>query len=176
MIVGISGKFASGKDTLAFHLVKNHGFSQGSFAAKLKDVCVDLFGMTIKNRDLLQHVGVAMRNVDPDVWVKYALANISHADDVVFSDMRFPNEAHAIRSRGGVLIRLDCPTPIRIGRYLDVYGHHPTVDQQHHVSETALDDEPSLWNHVIDSSRPIAECFADMDKIIAFHTTPKESA
>lgn len=38
MIVGISGFIGSGKDTIANHLVYNHGFRKESFASLLKDI------------------------------------------------------------------------------------------------------------------------------------------
>ncbi len=43
-IVTISGPIGSGKDTVADHLIKSHGFTKMSFSESLKDVCAAVFG------------------------------------------------------------------------------------------------------------------------------------
>lgn len=43
MLIGLSGRIGSGKDTVADFLVKNHSFKKISFASSLKDVCSVLF-------------------------------------------------------------------------------------------------------------------------------------
>ncbi len=44
MIIGLCGLQGSGKDTVAAHLVSNHGFIKLSFASILKDILSVLFG------------------------------------------------------------------------------------------------------------------------------------
>ena len=64
MICGISGFKSSGKDTLADHLVKAHGFTKVSFADKLKDACSTIFewdremleGSTAESREWREEV------------------------------------------------------------------------------------------------------------------------
>lgn len=51
VIIGISGFKGSGKDTVADHLVKHHGFTKVSFADKLKDACATIFEW---DRDMLE--------------------------------------------------------------------------------------------------------------------------
>lgn len=64
-------------------------------------------------RDFLQRLGVAMRSVDPAVWLRAALLDSDawRADgrDVVVADVRFQNEADAIVARGGTLVRVRRP-------------------------------------------------------------------
>jgi cytidylate kinase len=43
MLIGICGKAGSGKDTIADHLVVNHGFQKYAFADPLKEI-VKVFG------------------------------------------------------------------------------------------------------------------------------------
>jgi len=45
-IIGITGNKGNGKDTLADHLVENHGYVKICFANALKDACKILFGFT----------------------------------------------------------------------------------------------------------------------------------
>jgi hypothetical protein len=89
-------------------------------------------------RDFLQKLGTdALRNgLHPNVWVNALMADYigfhhDHAPNGteypnwVVTDTRFPNEAQAIKDRGGIIIRVDRP------------GVKPIND---HPSETGLDD------------------------------------
>jgi hypothetical protein len=74
-----------------------------------------------KNRDdyvrqYLQRLGVACRDVlGEDVWVNAALPPVTAFDpyftyggpDIVVTDVRFPNEAVAVKDRGGLVIRIE---------------------------------------------------------------------
>lgn len=81
---------------------------------RLKDV-VDYWGWEQAKeipevRRTLQRLGVAMRHVQVDVWVNATMIDAARAgDDVVVTDVRFPNEATAIRKFGGYLVRVDRP-------------------------------------------------------------------
>jgi hypothetical protein len=78
-------------------------------------------------RTFLQKLGTdAGRNVlGEDVWVDAALKYMREGGDYVIPDVRFPNEADAIRDEGGLVFRVQRP------------DHGPAND---HPSETALDD------------------------------------
>ena len=91
-------------------------------------------------REFLQKLGTdAIRNgLHPNAWVNAAMAGykniitgydgkvpVAELPNWIFTDCRFPNEAQAIKDRGGVIIRIDRP------------GIGPVND---HPSETALDD------------------------------------
>jgi hypothetical protein len=60
-------------------------------------------------REILQRIGTeAGRKVIGDsVWVDTAFKNVYPDTNYVFADTRFPNEADAIRSRGGKVVRID---------------------------------------------------------------------
>lgn len=58
------------------------------------------------------------------VWVDAAFGTMTPTDRVVVTDVRFPSELEAVRSRGGVVVRIDRP------------GVGPV---NAHESETALD-------------------------------------
>lgn len=76
-------------------------------------------------RRVLQHYGMAVRAIDEDFWVRPVMTAIASAGAAVITDVRFPNEAIAVRRAGGVLVRVARP------------GVGPVND---HDSETALDD------------------------------------
>lgn len=61
-------------------------------------------------RDLLIHVGMNLRALDPDFWLRIALQAAERfraaGQPVVITDCRFPNDAQAIVAAGGQIIRL----------------------------------------------------------------------
>jgi hypothetical protein len=128
MIVGMCGAAGSGKDTAAKPLMQYAGFSKASFAKPLKDTLdylfrwesnwddlewketpnVNAFGHT--PRFIAQSFGTDWgRNmISPEIWVTLALAALPAEGNHVFTDVRFPNEAAAIRAAGGILVFVSC--------------------------------------------------------------------
>ena len=47
MLIAISGRARSGKDTIANVLIKNFGFKRVAFADKLKEICSDVFDLPL---------------------------------------------------------------------------------------------------------------------------------
>lgn len=62
-------------------------------------------------RRILQNYGQSVRRINPDFWLRPVLEQIDTYPTraTVISDVRYPNEARAITSRGGVLIRVYRP-------------------------------------------------------------------
>jgi hypothetical protein len=149
LIVGLSGYGQSGKDTAAAFMA-DYGFTRLAFADPLKAVALacdpgmaDIETRSLRSiverygwektkqyfpdaRIFLQHLGVAVReHVDPDAWVNALFRQTSPGRRYVVTDVRFPNEATAIKARGGIVVRV----------------HRPGVGAVNaHMSETALDD------------------------------------
>jgi len=85
-IISISGMIGSGKDTLALHLITNHGFIKGSFSKALKDCISAVFGW---DRELLEGITPEARawrelpdrwwterlDIDVDITPRWALQN-----------------------------------------------------------------------------------------------------
>jgi len=140
MLVGVSGYARSGKDSIAQALVENLGYERRAFADAVRALAlhvrpelrerVDAMGWEMVKADprvrgLLQRLGVGAREViGEDVWVRAALRGVGPDGRVVVSDVRFPNEAEAVRGVGGLLIRVERP------------GVGPV---NAHVTETAMD-------------------------------------
>ena len=151
MIIGISGKYQSGKDALADAIIQlEPSFSKTSFAAKLKDCASIILGVSVSDLnaqegkavympawgmtrgEFLQQFGTdCCRRWRNDIWVTAALS-MSNTMDVIFSDARFPNEIMAVQKRGGITVRVN-----RAVR--DLGGRDPL-----HPSETSLDDWPDF--------------------------------
>jgi hypothetical protein len=93
-------------------------------------------------RGLLQRLGteVGREMFSPDFWVEQAINSAEDGSKIVFSDVRFPNEAEAIRSLGGKVIRINRE------------GVGPVND---HPSETSMDGYP--FDVVIENSGSIED-------------------
>lgn len=81
-----------------------------AFREKLDDFWSARFGREITPRIILQQIGTeAMRDViDQNIWVYSLEQKIKHtnSENIVITDVRFPNEIDLIRKLGGKLIRV----------------------------------------------------------------------
>jgi len=155
VIIGLSGYAQSGKDTVAELLCLNYGFKRISFALPMRDAIytlnplvestnrvddlVDEYGWDVAKahpevRRLLQVFGTEVgRNIfGENFWIDQAFKRAAEYERVVFSDVRFPNEARAIQEKGGDVWR--------INRH-----NHTAVNK--HTSEHAMDN--FMFKHVI---------------------------
>lgn len=127
MLIGVCGAAGSGKGTLAASLVRRHGFSEIAFAdpiyaavsamteipvcalkdRSLKERPIEWLGRS--PRELLQILGTEFgrKMISDSIWVEAGMRRISrlrrYGESVVVADVRFQNEANAIRTAGGVI-------------------------------------------------------------------------
>lgn len=154
MFIALSGKAGAGKDTLAESLCKHFGFRRAAFADNLKAAAAIVTGLPIGDfndrdrkekhdpfwdmtrRAMAQKLGVAVREVfGIDTWIKSCFRSTIHsfpANDWVITDVRFPNEAAAVRAEGGYVVRVERP------------GAGLTGEAAKHISEIALDGYPEF--------------------------------
>ena len=62
------------------------------------------------NREFLQYFGTEVgRNIDKDLWIKALMYSYGRDKEShwIIPDVRFPNEADAIRNAGGVLWKIE---------------------------------------------------------------------
>lgn len=112
----------------------------GAGSARLSDVIASRGWERAKDelvevRQLLQRCGTdAGRKVlGDDVWVNAVIdRHLVEFQPLVIADVRFPNEAKAVKDSGGVIVRIERPG----------IGPKASPDGSVHVSETALDDWP----------------------------------
>ena len=134
MLIGIVGLIGSGKDTVAEHLVTQHGYTRDSFAKSLKDAVSAMFnwdremlegntessrhwreqpdtfwsekfGKPVTPRWVLQHFGTeVMRGNMYDAIWVDSCIGRYKGQNTVISDTRFPNEVKKIREHGGIII------------------------------------------------------------------------
>jgi len=143
LIIGISGKAEHGKNTVAAliaELLPDRRVVRVALADALKREARDLFGWNgVKDetgRTLLQTHGVNRRSENLNYWISKAFDAMTDPDAVyVIPDVRFKNEADAIRARGGVVWRVTRSEPDGSS-----FVNHLGSDQKNHVSETELDE------------------------------------
>ena len=177
MIIGISGKMQSGKDTAA-NIIRSwdESWQVRRFADKLKDITCMLIGCSredledIKFKDepldkswgkmtprlLMQLLGTECGRevIHENIWVNALFADYKDQSKWIIPDVRFPNEADAVISRGGLLLRLERDT----GR------------KETHKSETALDDYP--FEHVINGNGSIERLHVKVTKKVTEYLKP----
>ena len=176
MKFAFAGKMRSGKDVSADYL-ESRLISMGytvtrlAFAETLKRIAEfaqkEAGVPVVKDRELLQFIGVHFRGVNPEVWVDVVRRKIEEAiydwytDVVLITDLRFPNEFEMLREEGFTLVRTHASEPIRVMRGAE-------VNTLTHISETALDGyTPNDWNHFIVNEGTFQELHEKLNLVIA---------
>lgn len=170
--IALIGRARSGKDSVAARLVSQHGYTRVAFADRLKECVLSLdpliYGTmhlaemvelngweTAKShpevRRVLQHFGQGVRDIDPGFWIRAAFPAMHGKTRVVVSDVRYRNEADALRSAGFTLVRITRPRlPLGAG--------------SEHVSENELASYPTSLNIVNGAS--LADLHAKADALV----------
>lgn len=174
--IALVGKMGSGKDAAARLLVERQGYTRVAFADPLKQMVIEAdpivkyepagFGpvpihlsnvlqrMSFENakraypevRRSLQRIGQGARKIDPDYWVRLALAKIDSLPEgapIIVTDCRYPNEIQALRIRGFRSVRV-------------ISGRQNNSST--HESETALDQY--LTEFVVINNGTLDELYA----------------
>lgn len=132
ILIGITGRAGSGKDTVAGYLQHRYGFEPMAFADPLKEAAAILFNLPVyyfHDRELKEQViedwGMSPRrmaqvfgteavraNFGADFWIKRWLQEYRSrvvSTNVVLTDVRFNNEAQAVRDLGGTIVHIERP-------------------------------------------------------------------
>jgi hypothetical protein len=173
MIIGLGYKARVGKDTIGDYLEDRKGWGRTSFAASLKEACKTIFGLSDEQvygnlkevqdtfwnttpREILQKVGTdALRNnYRQDIWVKSLERRVLSEPNAswVITDVRFPNEAEAIKSWGGFIVRVDRPDA-------------PGISTTGHSSEHAM-DKYQHWDGIIKNTGSFTDLFENVDQVL----------
>lgn len=130
-VIGLCGLAGAGKTTAARWIVSQHGYRAAPFAEPLK-LMGRAFGLTWDEmygdskevptealcgkspRQFMQLLGTEFGRqlIGPDIWVRRWQVHVAEwrtigATAFVADDVRFPNEADAIRAAGGILVRIE---------------------------------------------------------------------
>lgn len=160
-LIGIAAKAQSGKTTVANLLQKGALYTHVSFAEPIRQFVSELTGISradledakIKEavipwigkspRQLMQTLGTewGRQQVHEDFWIRRAMAEVERIEygegRAVISDVRFDNEAQAIRDHGGVVLHLVRPDALVVAS---------------HASESGVTKQPGDYTIVNDGS------------------------
>ena len=128
VIIGFTGPIGAGKSTAANVLVQQ-GWRRVRFAGPLKAMA-QAFGLSFAQVDgdlketpselicrktprfFMQRLGTEFgrQMIGDDLWIrafKHAVGQVHEDAPIVVDDIRFANEAEAVRSLGGIVVRID---------------------------------------------------------------------
>ena len=126
------------------------------FTQKGKQAFLPEWGMTVG--EFQQKLGTEglRKGVHQDGWVISLMSEYSDKEMWIVTDVRFPNEAEAIRDRQGILIRINGdPTGERSLSKRDL----------NHLSETALDSYQH-FDFIVDNSSSISALQTQAENIV----------
>jgi hypothetical protein len=179
LLIGLSGKAGSGKSTVGDYLAGAHGYEQLAFAGALKEVVGLAFGFSeeqlygrrkeavdprwgVSARWCMQWLGTeVLRAKWPDIWIHHLrqdildFLSINGQHPIVVTDVRFRDEAEALKGMGAVLVRIRRSAGEPPAGATGIPGH---------VSESDLDGWEG-WDYVIQNNGTLQD-LADYIEVI----------
>lgn len=145
MIIGLSGTFASGKDTLAHHLVQKHNFLHVSTGDMVRAVAESQYG-NIERPTLVKTANELRDKRGPGVLAELAMERYHELKDeysgVVISGVRSLGEANIIQTKGGIILFVDSPIETRYKR----------IKSRHRDNEELLSFEDFVRSEELESN------------------------
>jgi len=168
MRIAFCGKMASGKTTSANYLIQ-YGLISTGFSRKLKEVAKDLFPEHFKNnkkpRELLQRLGIALREIDSNVWVNSLLRSLNNPiyENCTVDDCRFLNEADALRNAGFIIVKIESERNIRAKRFKDLYNEDISKFEN---DMTEMEIDKIKYDYLIENNSDIKYLESRLDFIV----------
>lgn len=174
--IALFAPMCSGKSTAAKQMVADHGYVRMPFAQGVREVIVDMVNTFLEQEDLypmgidhidqhkpvfrpmLQWVGTELVREHlgmKDYWIERLLRKVEqHDGPVVVDDMRFPNEARALKDAGFVFMYVKADENLRFDNYLastdylpsevgpkwEAANKHPSESHYEEIKRIAGDD------------------------------------
>lgn len=178
-IIGLHAGLQSGKSTIANRLSTLWGYEEVSFAEPIRRfVAEDVLGIDLKRmedikdnnlvgwgcspRHMMQTLGTDWgRNmVHGDIWIRIsrrkALLLMQEGKLVIFSDVRFENEAEMIRSLGGQIWHVKRPLHLR----------HRSEQAHSHASESGIEFRPDLGDKLVMNESTRGDLLRKVDDLV----------
>ena len=127
MIIALGTRKQVGKDTVGKYLIEKYGFKRLAFADALKEDVQDILDYAgidydpadEENKEIFRPMLIAYselrRHLKPTYWLDKVVEVIDTFPDIdyVVTDMRYPNEADALRDKGAVIVRINRNTGLK---------------------------------------------------------------
>lgn len=171
VLIGLIGNRRVGKTTMSDYLVEKYKFKTYAYADPIKEGAKVMFNLTdeqvygdlkevvderwgISPRIFLQKLGTdcCRKTFGDDVWIKTMKFWYENNKDknIVISDIRFPNEAKAIKDMGGTLIKIV----------------NPDVDQIYNEHESEKLVDTIQYDLMINNNNTMKDYYKKIDDII----------
>lgn len=188
MLIGLTGKKRSGKDTVAARLVEEHGFTRLAFADALREAALGLDPIVNASlvgyddcdvvhvqrlSDIVNLVGWESAKAHPEV--RRTLQNYGVAIREIVPSFWLDivrDKAVDVLADGGHVVITDVRFPNELDLVGEFDGFHVNVTRaglvstDQHVSETALDDVVGLADVTIANDGSLAELAANVDEMV----------
>lgn len=170
-LIGLCGGAGAGKNTVA-DLLLEHGYANFGFADPVYAAVAAAIGVPEDRlreratkeqpiewlgkspRELLQTLGTewGRNTIRDDIWIQAAMRKARLISKVCITDVRFDNEAEAIRREGGIVWRITRPSAF-------LHGHAAA-----HSSEAGIRDE--FVNETVANDGTISELKARVEAML----------
>tara|TARA_B110000503_G_C7155399_1_gene417078 strand:+ start:1619 stop:2164 length:546 start_codon:yes stop_codon:yes gene_type:complete len=169
-LIGLTGKARSGKDTIGDYL-STLGYPSYAMAKPIKEACRVIFNWDdehlygdlketldplydITPREAMQKLGTEFGRdmINTRLWELRASSEISDANYLVITDLRYDNEAQLVLDHGGIVIRVERENRDKIQGVVD------------HPSEQGI--TPNLITKTIKNNGTLPELYKKVDNIL----------
>jgi dCMP deaminase len=147
MLVGLAGRYAAGKDTVANYFIQRHGFGHYSLSDAIRDEAASRTPPIPPTRENLIMLGNELRaKYGPMVLVERTLQKLQPGRDYVISSVRNPGEVEALRRHGQFcLLEVRAPDDVRLHRILERNrpGDPKTLDELREKEAREMSSDPT---------------------------------
>lgn len=165
MIIGITGAMFTGKSTVYQLIASKQKCVNIRFSGAIYDIQEAIYaivGLPVpypKDRKLLQYIGTDWgRSLNENLWVNVWKTRITDWDrTIITDDVRFPNEAAALKEVGGVLIKIVASEAVRAQR--------GEMINTSHASEAGIPDADCDW--IIDNNGSLYDLELKVKEILS---------
>ena len=116
MIIGLTGSYCSGKDSVADYLVADQGFIHYSLSDELRKELAGR-GIVPTRENLIVHGTALRQTMGNTVLARRVLENISPGKNYIITSIRHPDEVMELQKHPDFfLVNVDAPAPLRFAR------------------------------------------------------------
>lgn len=159
----------AGKDSVANYLIENHGFVKYALADGIYEIAEKYYGMKVKDRELLHHIGEKLREYDPMLWINHTLRRIKEDghERVIITDTRKLLEMAYLQEVGFNSVMVYCKPEVAIKRVAERDGH---VDEEL-IMNSNLENQLRIFKdevRTIDNTDDFEETKKELDALVRF--------
>jgi dephospho-CoA kinase len=178
MIIGLTGKRGTGKDTVASYLAEKHGFRAADFTRDVLAPELEKQGRQVTRDNLIDLAMEGRRKHHNGVWAEKLCDVIKGkgADDYTISGIRFTEEVAIFRQRFGeqfILISLVADDRARYERSMRrgtkgeqgmTFARYMETEKK--PTETAILKTMELADYAVDNNGTLDDLFKEVETII----------